>query len=1085
MISRVSAAILLLAVTAAAQEREDDPAERYKYFREPREYPTGRIPEGARMKAFRAIAEMERSMRSGKLAARAITQGQWKLIGPQPIGLSAGYIASGRVSAIAVDPRNNDVAYAGGAAGGVWKTTDGGTTWTPLTDDQPSLATGSIALDPSNPDTIYVGTGEEAFSADSYYGAGILKSTDGGATWTNVPGPFLRARIGELAVHPQDGRTILASSTIGLYRSNDAGATWTLVRSGTATSVFFEPGQANNAWAAIGSLSGSAANGVYRSTDAGATWMLVPGTSPNEIPSGTAAGRIEIAPAPASPGTVYAAVANASKTSMTLTGVYSTNDGGKTWTKLSTPDFCAPQCWYNLVLSPHPTDPRTIFAGGVALIRSMNSGATWQSVAVNRGGTLQPHPDHHALVFTNDGTRLYDGDDGGVWSTDRYDTSTITWNNLNATLALTQYYPGQAIHPTNPQIGLGGAQDNGTNRYGGQLQWDLIVPGVFADSGWQAIDASSPGIAYTTTQTTYPLYLMRTQSLSTANTFVPVIHGIDTGDRQPFIAAFILDPVNPQRMYYGTYRLYRSEDGGGLWRAISPDLTVSKTGTISGIAVSPADPDVIYTTSNSGAVFMTPDGGNSWNDISASLPIRAATHVAVDPVDPLTVYVTFSGFPATGAALSGHIYKSRDGGNSWTDISGNLPNLPVDDLVIDPDLPDTLYAATDLGVMVTTDAGTTWTPLGTGLPRVPVLSLVLHRPTRTLRAASHGRSMWDYSLGPVNSVRPVISSLSPAIKNAGDGAFALTINGSNLGQGMRVWWNGQDRQVTAATATSMTVQIPASDIQGVGRVAVVVFNPSASAGASIPASFVIGPAPAISNGGLVSAADTRIAGASPGAFVSLYGLNLAGALSQAVDVPWPYTLGGVTVTVGSGTVPLYFVSPSVINFQVPFSTNPRQTQSVTVSQGTLVSATAPLAMSPVTPALFTTNQQGTGQGAIRIADATAAIAAPAGMFDGSRPAKAGEFISIYCTGLGVVTPSGTAGAGALATPPLQTTVATPIVTIGNIVGATVQFSGLTPGLAGLYQVNVKVPDGVTPGNAVPLSLTISGVQSNTVTVAIQ
>jgi uncharacterized protein (TIGR03437 family) len=1069
--------LLLALVAIGVLHAQPTPADRLRYFDEQRRFPRARFPEGARLKAARALDRMRAAPRSAGF------DDAWKLIGPQPINYSPGYFTSGRVTAVAVDPRDNDTVYAGAADGGVWKTTDGGVTWKPLTDDQPSLSIGSVAIDPSNPDTIYAGTGEENFNSDAYSGVGILKSTDGGATWTNIAGPFLRSRVGALAVHPSDGQTVLAASTGGLYRSTDAGATWTRALPGIATSVFFDPIAPNVAWAAIGATSGSAQNGVYRSEDFGETWTLSGGSAPAALPAPNQMGRIEIVDVPSRSDTVLAAVANRfTAGGSTLNGIYRTTDGGQTWSKLSVPDFCQPQCWYDIVLRPNPVDPGIIFAAGVNLVRSLDGGSSWQFPQAAAPGT--PHVDHHALQFTSDGSRLYDGNDGGLWSTEAFRLSTIAWRNLNATLAVTQYYPGQSIHPRNPLIGLAGSQDNGTQLYTGQLAWTRVFSG---DGGWTAIDASSPNIGYVSAQY---ISVFRTLALPNATGFtIPAVHGIDQNDRQRFIGSYVLDPSHPQRMYYGTYRLYRSLDGGGLWQPISPDLTEAPRGTapgntiftISAIAVSPADPDTIYTGAVSGAVFGTTDGGKTWNDLTTGLPFRSVTHVTTDPVDPATVYVTYSGFAIPGEPASGHVFKSADGGNTWTDISGDLPDLPVDDLVIDPDLPDTLYLGTDLGAMVSSDGGNSWTVLGSNLPRAAVASLALHRPTRTLRAATHGRSAWDYALPPTSIGQPAIASLSPSAADAGSAAFDLTITGSNLGPGMHVRWNGQDRPVISAAATSMTVRIPAEDVQSVGRAAVVVFHPSFGGGASVPASFLVGPAPAIDNGGLLSA--TQAPGtitASPGALMTLRGSHITGATEPAAGSPLPAMMGGVSVNFGGSPVPLLYVSPERIDFQVPFTVG-LTTQTVTVNRETQVSAGVRLSMALVSPSLFSTDGQGAGQGAIRIANSTT-IAAPAGMFPGSRPARPGEYIEIYCTGLGVVSPSGRTG-NAAPSAPLSTTLISPTVTIGGL-PARVSFSGLAPGLVGLYQVDVRVPDGAEPGDAVPVELTIFGVKSNTVTVAI-
>ncbi|HEV8148390.1 MAG TPA: sialidase family protein, partial [Bryobacteraceae bacterium] len=310
-------------VNTAEKETEDNALRRMEHFYGPRRYPDATFQPGGRLRAFREMQRMDQAVRSGKTGLRgAGLQDAWKAIGPKPINFSAGFITSGRVTAIAVDPRNNDVIYIGGADGGIWKTTDGGTTWTPLTDQEASLSTGAIALDPSNPDIVYVGTGEQNFAVDNYNGAGILKSVDGGQTWINIPGPFANSRIGALAVKPDDGKIILAASILGLHRSTDAGLTWTIVNPGTAVAVFFDPQQPNVAWSANGNIRGSTANGVYRSTDGGATWTIVRGTGTNTIPSGTSAGRIEVVPLLTSPKSALAAVAVPLGTAATLIDIY-------------------------------------------------------------------------------------------------------------------------------------------------------------------------------------------------------------------------------------------------------------------------------------------------------------------------------------------------------------------------------------------------------------------------------------------------------------------------------------------------------------------------------------------------------------------------------------------------------------------------------------------------------------------------------------------------------------------------------------------------------------------------------------------
>jgi uncharacterized protein (TIGR03437 family) len=1082
------------------QDVDDKQEDREEWFYNQRAFPAGQIPAGARIKAIADIQQIDRAARLRRRSAAADTPklataldaATWTSIGPQPTGLGSTYVTSGRVNAIAVDPRDNNTVYIGAAEGGVWKTTDGGQHWTPLTDDQASLASGAIALDPSNPDTVYVGTGEENFAQDSYYGAGILKSTDGGASWTNIVGPFLRDKIGSIAVHPSNGQIVLCSSGLGVWRSADGGASWTRVVLGIGTSVLFDPTDGNIAYAAIGSVVGSALNGVYRSTDAGQTWQVMPGSGANALPLSTA-GRIQIAIAPSTPATLYAALQNASGNN--LLGIYKTTDSGGTWNSTNAPDICpAPvtQCWYDMTLAVDPKNPDVVFAGGsLVLLRTQDGGASWNTLSFIGPNRVQIHVDEHNMAFTPDGSKLYVVNDGGAYSTTDITNSPLNWTELNDTLGLTQFYPGLSINPADANLSLGGAQDNGTQLYRGQPSWSNVTCG---DGGYTAIDPVVPSIAYAACQN---IQIFRTGNGGT--TWLRSQYGINAQDRVNFIAPLVIDPSNSQTLYFGTYRMWQTLDGGGKWVAISPDLTGRSSATIRAIGVAPSDRNVVYaasseisrvsTGSGTTRLQMTSNalspGGATWTDRTAGLPQRMITQIAVDPIDAQTAYATFSGFSSITDSR-GHIFKTSDGGASWTDISGNLPDVPVDDVVVDPDVPDTLYIGTDAGVMVTTDGGATWSSLGNGLPRVVVHSLVMQRKSRILRAATHGRSMWDI-LVPLSSgsLQPSIDALTPSTANAGSGDFQLAVTGSNFGAGSVLRWNGISRSTKVVDSSHLTAQITGADVAQVGRVSVDVLNPSRGGGASLPKLFTIGPAPSTVSAAFVSAANPAGGSAlAPGSIGSLFGTNLAGITSVADGLPpLPSMLGGTSLSITGAALPLFFVSPGQINFQVPWATGINQPAPfpLTVTAGSL-STSVIVTLTPYSPALFTTNSQGTGQASVLISG-TASVAAPVGAIPGSRPARIGEFISIYCTGLGDVNRRPTSGSASPSNP-VSMTLATPIVTVGSV-PATVSFSGLAPGFVGLYQVNVQIPNNAPTGAAVPLSLSIGGVAANTATIAIE
>lgn len=1091
------AATPLLAQRWPREEDDDKQAARDQWFYTQRAYPAARIPAGARLNAIRRLGQINAAARQQHLAAsiagarpQALTMdsANWTLIGPKPSGAGTSYVTAGRVNAIAIDPRNNNVVYIGAAEGGIWKTIDGGAHWTPITDTQPSLATGAIALDPSHPDTVYVGTGEENFAYDSYYGAGILKSPDGGATWSNIVGPFLRDYIGAIAVHPTNSSIVLCSSRTGLWRSADAGNTWTQVLSGASgISVFFDPTNGSSAYATLGSVSGNARNGVYHSTDGGQTWTASNGTGATALPSANV-GRIELTMAPSAPSTLYAQIQNSNSSASafgTLLGIYKSTDGGNTWAKLpAQASLWGNQLWYDNTIRVSPTNPNVVWSGAIEVYRSLDGGNTWGELAPTGSNNTTIHVDFHNLAFTPDGSTLYLANDGGMYSTTNTSSTAVNWTELNDTLAITQFYPGLAVDPSNPLHVLGGTQDNSTQLYTGDLSWTEVACG---DGAHTLIDPAFSKIAYTTCGAVTGASIGRTLGSGLTGPWISAVYGIDQADPSLFIPPLALDASNPQTLYFGTYRLYQSQDGGGRWNLVSGDLTGGQKGTFSAIAVAPADSNTVYIGTTNSRVQVTTDvsagAAAVWTDVSAGLPSRTVTQIAVDPLDARTAYVTFSGFTGVADSL-GHIFRTSNAGANWTDISGNLPNIPVNDIVVDPDIPGAIYIGTDAGVMVTTDAGVTWSSLGNGLPAVVVDSLAFDRGSRVLRAGTHGRAVWEI-LVPLTaaSTRPVIYSLSPTSSNPGAPAFTLTVTGTNFTTSTVIRWNGQNRATTIVDTQHLTVQITAADVANPGRATVMALNPVAGGGTSNTTDFVIGSGPQASTASVVSAANSS-SGVAPRSIVTVYGVNLAGHTAKAdIAPPLPVTLGGsaVMLSVGgsSSAAPLFYVSPSQISFQVPLL-NGAPTQTLTITQG-VQSTSVQVQIVPYAPAIFTTNSQGTGQASVLIAN-TASIAAPVGAFPNSRPAKVGEYISIFCTGLGDVANRPTLGAASPSNP-LATTLVNPTVTIGGV-PATLQFSGLAPGFVGLYQVNVQVPATAPVGPQILVALTIGGVTSNTVEIAI-
>ena len=405
------------------------------------------------------------------------------------------------------------------------------------------------------------------------------------------------------------------------------------------------------------------------------------------------------------------------------------------------------------------------------LWRSTDGGSNWSDITSD--GTNELHVDMHAIAFAADSSKMYVGNDGGVWSTANL-TGTVTWTNLNASatdatksLAILQFYPGMAI--TSPTYIFGGTQDNGSQLFTGNVVWNEIACG---DGGWSAIDPGNNNIVYTACN---DLDVEKsTNNPPNWNSFSQVMNGLPTdpnAERVAFIPPMVMDPINSAILYFGTYRLYRTANGAGSWTLVGNgnDLTGgigfcggASAPVISTIAVSPVAHTTVWVGTCDGKVQVTAnaDQGASatFSDRTSTLPTRTVTQIAVDPTDNTgnTVYATFSGF-TVGSDTKGHVFKTTNGGTSWNDVSGNLPNTPVNDIVVDPVLPNTVYIGTDVGVFYTTNANAgppTWNTLVVGLPKVAVLSLKLHAASRTLVAGTHGRSAWSVLLGSPISLQP-------------------------------------------------------------------------------------------------------------------------------------------------------------------------------------------------------------------------------------------------------------------------------------------------------------------------------------------
>src|SRR5258708_5962278 len=608
------------------------------------------------------------------------------------------------------------------------------------------------------------------------------------------------------------------------------------------------------------------------------------------LPAGTPAsslGRISLAIFPASTGataTVYAAIAHSTTTSSNLLGLIKTTTGGTTWTQLtsdpriqSSSGVCNGQCFYDMPLAVSPASASDVFFGGGAskgtLIRSLDGGATWTEISRNdvSGATDSIHVEMHAIALSGNGSTMYVGNDGGVWKTTQPTLAGTPpagfWTNLNQNLDITQFYPGVSIHPSNTGFSMGGTQDNDVQIYQGfngpALLWQTAQIGC--DGGFTAIDFNIPSTSYgeceyIPNRPPFPFILVTFNGDGILGNGFLANTGIDPADRGSFIPPLIMDPNTSTTLYFGTCSVWASKDGGNSWNTISPDVTTPShpaacpvptvqgqpAGTLSTIAVAPGNSNTIYVGSDDGDIEVTSNGGTSWASIAtATLPTRSVPQFAVDPSTATTAYVTFSGFGSCNNSAvvcdgKGHVFKTINGtagaATTWVDISGTttkLPDIPVNAIVIDPNdaTHNTLYVGTDIGGFFTTDGGVNWSPLGaaSSLPNAQILGLTLHNASRTLRAATHGRGVWDLLLSGAGAFST--ASISPF--SANDGATSITnftVNGSGFTSGSVVEFalNGATTSLTTScpTATSCTATIPAAQLLSGGAASVTVVNTS-------------------------------------------------------------------------------------------------------------------------------------------------------------------------------------------------------------------------------------------------------------------
>lgn len=675
------------------------------------------------------------------LATPADVTAQWECVGPTNIG--------GRITCLACHPTHPERIWAGAAGGGVWQSKDAGQTWQSCWNDQDILVIGSLAVDPNNADTIYCGTGEANLSLDSYPGVGLYTSKDAGRTWqllASTERSGVPSGIGVIAIDPFDSQHLLIGgvgyaevsfagrSLGGMYSSFDSGVSWkreTFISTQNywCHSIVFHPTKKGTIFATF--TEQGSRSGIWRSTDGGKSWQHLT----TKLPDPALFGRTSLAISPSKPDVLYAFAADeSSESSDLILGVFRSPNGGNTWKRISGNHFEKEgQISYNNTIVVHPKDPNYVICGGVDLHLTENAGKSWRHVThwdLERGDPKYAHSDHHALLMPPKVPGLvYDANDGGL---DVSEDDGHHWKNRSNGLAVTMFYDLD-VAPGNGLVYGGGAQDNGTviTKTGSASSFFQIYEG---DGGWIVFDPLDAGHVYCSV---YNLDIRRFHGKVHKNVSPPAKSAEQSSVWMCFIT---LDPSDPNTVFTGSYRVWRTKNDGENWYVASPSLDGS---SISAIEVASANPKRVYVATENGGFFRSLDGGDTWspNISSSMLPGHTITRLESHPRDADVVFATVANFGHS------HVFRTRDGGLTWEDADkGQLPDVPHHVAVIRDDEPDKVYVGNDAGAFVLDTATGTWMNLTKNLPNAMVVDLVYHEKDGALSAATYGRSIWRLKL---------------------------------------------------------------------------------------------------------------------------------------------------------------------------------------------------------------------------------------------------------------------------------------------------------------------------------------------------
>ncbi len=678
---------------------------------------------------------------------------QFRSVGPASFG--------GRILDLEVDPRHINTIYAAAATGGIFKTVNNGTTWIPIFDQTGAASIGDIAISASNPDILYVGSGENTSTRSAHYGDGVYKSTDAGKTWTNI-GLKDSKRIGQVQIDPKNPDIVYVASMgylykgggeKGVYKTTDGGKTWNQILKGENDTTGFidiqlDPKNSKvlyaashdrlrRAWNIRESGPGAA---IYKTTDAGKTWVKLDGG----LPKGNDVGRIGIAIYPKEPKNIYAFF------DMKGQGgggqIWRTKDAGKTWVKTNETRLSG-GTYYSRVFTD-PNDPEVVYAPNLNLMRSKDGGKTFASLGA------RAHVDWHTVwVNPSDSSHVRAASDGGLYYT--YDSWETTWHINN--LPISQFYAISADTAT-PYNVMGGTQDNGSWRGPSQSvnrggifnwHWEAILGG---DGFYNLAHPEDPDIIFASSQ------FGAFNRVDMKNRAGKSVRPRDTGQRANWMAPFIISPHAPDTVYWGGNKLYKSLNRGDTWMTISPDLTTNDAEkikgnvphcTITSVDVSRRKPGILWVGTDDGNVWVSENDGNSWTQVNGNMPNAPSKYwvsrVHASPHDEKTAWVSYTGFREDD--WTPYLFKTTDLGKTWTRVEG-LPNQQISVVKQDAINPNLLIVGTESGINISIDGGTSWKPLNVGVAAIPCQDLVIQERDNDLVVGTHGRGIFIADITP-------------------------------------------------------------------------------------------------------------------------------------------------------------------------------------------------------------------------------------------------------------------------------------------------------------------------------------------------